>query len=182
VSLPCLTSRSSTRKEKGITMQVLNPEKASQYMDIVQGERQRSAVLAIHLAWLDHSSPLGRAERIEPKAPLDLLLLYQAAAATFRDWPLPPAQGGAHPPGGRVINRQQATERLLAVVDEDSRRLASLFAGHVIALSSTATSEQDLDYYVELFLKCIGDKRVIGAIASGAISKNSSQVSDPDLW
>jgi hypothetical protein len=163
-------------------MQVLNPEKASQYMDTVQGERQRSAVLAIHLAWLDHSSQLGRGERIEPKIPLDLLLLYQAAAATFRDWPLPLGRGDELPPGGRVINRQQATQRLLAVVDEDSRRLASLFAGHVIALSSSATSEQDLDYYVELFLKCIGDKRVIGGITNGAISRNSAQLSDPDLW
>ena len=163
-------------------MQLLNPEKASQYIDAVEGERQRSAVLALHLAWLDHSSPLGRAERIEPKTPLDLLILYQAAAATFQDWPPPAPPRGELAPGGRVINQEQAIQRLLSIADEEVRLLASLFARHVIALSATATGEQDLGYCVELFLKCIGDARVIESIASGAISKNSAQLSDPDLW
>lgn len=163
-------------------MQLLNPDKASQYMDTVQDQRQRSAVLAIHLTWLDHSSPRCQGECIKPETPLDLLILYQAAAATFRDWPplMPPKAGKE--PGVRVINKQQATERLLSVADEDIRLLASIFVHHVIAFSSTATSEEDLDYYVQLFLKCICDKRVIANIASGAISEYSTQLSHPDLW
>lgn len=163
-------------------IQLLNPDKASHYMDTVQGQRQRSAVLAIHLAWLDHSSPGCRGVCIEPEAPLDLLILYQAAAATFQDWPphMPPKAVQA--PGGRLINQQQATERLLSVADEEIRLLANIFARHVVELSSTATNEQDLDYYVQLFLKCICDKSVIRNIASGAISEHSAQLSDPDLW
>jgi hypothetical protein len=163
-------------------IQLLNPDKASYYMDTVHDLRQRSAVLAIHLTWLDHSSPRCRGKCIEPKTPLDLLILYQAAAATFQDWPplMPPKAEQA--PGGRVINQQQASERLLSVADEEIRLLATIFVHHVIALSSTASSEQDLDYYVQLFLKCIGDKRVIRNIASGAIGEHSAQLSDPDLW
>jgi hypothetical protein len=163
-------------------MQLLNPDKASYYMDTVQDQRQRSAVLAIHLTWLDHASPRCQGECIEPEAPLDLLILYQAAAATFRDWPplMPPNAENA--PGSLVINQQQATKRLLSVADEEIRLLASIFARHVIALSSTAASEQDLDYYVQLFLKCTRDKSVIHNIASGAISEHSTQLSDPDLW
>src|SRR5947209_5228600 len=108
-------------QERGMTMHVLNPEKASGYMDTVQGERQRSAVLAIHLIWLDHSSPLSHAVRIEPATPLDLLILYQAAVATFQDWPPPMPQRVELPAGGRVINQQEATQRLLSVVDEEIR-------------------------------------------------------------
>jgi hypothetical protein len=162
-------------------MQLLNPEKASQYMDTVRGERPRSAVLAIHLTWLDHSSPLGCGERIESKTPLDLLILYEAVAATFQDGPgrLPCA---GLPPGGRVVNRRQAAERLSSVEDEETRLLGSAFLCHVIGLSDAAASEQDLDCHLELFLKCIQDKRVIGNIRSGAIGRESDRLSDPDLW
>jgi hypothetical protein len=163
-------------------MQLLNSEKASDYIDAVQGERPRSAVLALHLTWLDHSSSRCRLQRIEPAAPLDLLTLYQAAAATFEDWPPPPPPSLELPPGGRVINRQQASQRIHSVADEETRRLARLFAGHVVALSSSATSAQDLDYAVELFLKCIEEKEVVAHIVSGAISRNSAQLVDPDLW
>lgn len=160
----------------------LNSEKASHYMDSIQDKRQRSAVLAIHLAWLDHSSSACRSECIKPTTPLDLLILYQAAAATFQDWPPHMPLEVEHASSGHVINQQQANVRLMSVADEEIRLLASIFAGHVIALSSTATSEQDLDYYVRLFLKCICDKSVIRNIASGAISEQSAQLSDPDLW
>ncbi len=141
-----------------------------------------SAVLAIHLTWLDHSSPRCRSDCIEPKTPLDLLILYQAAAATFHEWPphMPPKVDQRS--DGQVINQKRAAERLLSVTDEDIRLLASIFAHHVITLSSTATSEQDLDYYIQLFLKCMSDKRVIDNIASGAISEHSARLSDPDLW
>jgi hypothetical protein len=163
-------------------MQLLNPDKASQYMDTVHDQRQRSAVLAVHLTWLDHSSPRCRGECIEPKTPLDLLILYQAAAATFQNWPPHMPSRAEQASSDRVINQQKATERLPSVADEDIRLLASVFAHHVIALSSTATRDQDLDYYVQLFLKCIQDKRVIDNITSGAISEHSIQLSDPDLW
>jgi hypothetical protein len=163
-------------------IQLLNPDRASRYMDTVQDQRQRSAVLAIHLTWLDHSSPRCQGKCIEPETPLDLLILYKAAAATFRDWPPLTPPKAEQAPGSRIINQQQATERLLSVADEEIRLLASIFVRHVIALSSTATSEQDLDYYVQLFLKCISDKSVIRNIASGAISEHSAQLSDPDLW
>jgi hypothetical protein len=162
-------------------MQVVNPERASQYLDAVQGERARGAVLAIHLAWLDHSSSLGRAAPIEPQTPLDLLVLYEAAATTFQESP-PPTPAEGLPPGGRVINRRQAGERLSSVSDEEIRRLAGAFAGHVIALSSAASNEQDLDYYIALFLACVRDKRVIDAIMSGAVGRSSDRLSDPDLW
>src|SRR5437763_13693759 len=107
-------------------MHVLNPEKASDYIDTVAGERQRSAVLAIHLTWLDHASPLSRAARIEPGTPLDLLILYQAAASTFQDWPPSAKQSLDGLPAGPVINRQQAFQRLLSVPDEGIRVLATL--------------------------------------------------------
>jgi hypothetical protein len=162
-------------------MQVVNPERALQYLDAVQGERARGAVLAIHMAWLDHSSSLGRAERIESQTPLDMLILYEAAATTFQEGPAPASADGL-PPGGRVMNRRQAGERLSSVADEEIRRLAGAFAAHVIALSSATSSEQDLDYYVALFLECVRDKRVIDAIMSGAISRSSDRLSDPDLW
>ncbi|HEY7325999.1 MAG TPA: hypothetical protein VH592_00055 [Gemmataceae bacterium] len=163
-------------------IQSFNSDKASHYMDAVQDKRQRSAVLAIHLAWLDHFASACTSECIEPTIPLDLLILYQAAAATFQDWPphTPPQTG--HASSGHVINQQQANARILSAADEEIRLLASIFAHQVIALSSTATSEQDLDYYVQLFLKCVCDKSVIRNIASGAISEHSAQLCDPDLW
>lgn len=49
-------------------------------------EREDSAVSVIHGAWLEHKAPLGRLEHLEPASPLDMLVLYEAAAATFRDW------------------------------------------------------------------------------------------------
>lgn len=163
-------------------MQLLNSGNASHYMDTVQDQRQHSAVLAIHLTWLDHFSPRCQSRCVEPKTPLDLLILYQAAAATFQDWPPHLPLKAEQASSSRVINQEQATERLLAVADEDIRLLANIFVRHVIALASTSASEQDLDYYVQLFLKCICDKSVIHNIASGGISKQSAQLSDPDLW
>ncbi|HWG44620.1 MAG TPA: hypothetical protein VN688_17720 [Gemmataceae bacterium] len=163
-------------------MQLLNPEKASRFLDTVQGERARSAVLAIHLAWLESSSPLAHSERIEAKTPLDLLILYQAVAATFQNEVPPPMSEEELPLGGRILNRQQAAERLAHLADEETRLLAKTFARHVIALSSAAASEQDLDYHVELFLECIRDKSVIDNITSGAISKSSDRLSASDLW
>lgn len=49
-------------------------------------------------------------------------------------------------------------------------------------MSAAAGAEQDLDYYLRLFLQCIGDPAVISNILSGAISRNSDRLKDPDLW
>jgi hypothetical protein len=162
-------------------MHLLNPQKASQFINTVQGERQRSAVIAIHLAWLDHSPPLGRAELLEPKTPLDLSIVYQAAAATFSERPAPVSPQDL-PLGGRVMNRQRTAKKLASLPDGEPRHLATTFLSHVINLSAAAESEQDLDYYLELFLRCISDTRVIDNIWSGEISRGSDRLSDPDMW
>src|SRR5213592_2427497 len=116
-------------------MQVLNAGKSSEYFDSLVDEREDSAVSAIHGAWLEHSSSLGRLEHLEPTSPLDMLVLYQAAAATFQDW----TPGMSHhedlSQGGRVINREQAKQRLLSITDPQVAGLATRFANRVIALS-----------------------------------------------
>ncbi len=67
-------------------MHVLNAGKSSEYFDSLVDEREESAVSVLHGAWLEHSSSLGRLDHLEPTSPLDMLVLYQAAAATFRNW------------------------------------------------------------------------------------------------
>jgi hypothetical protein len=51
-----------------------------------------------------------------------------------------------------------------------------------MTLADNAAAEQDLDYYVELFLHAVADKRVIDGIMSGAIGRRSKQLSDLDFW
>jgi len=163
-------------------MQAINDNKAVQFLESLLEERPRSAVIAMHIAWL-RNSPGGYVSTADDAGvPLDLEILYKAAAATFQDWPLPASWSMALPPGGRILNREKAIERLRSLADEENHLLASIFAGHVITMSSTATADQDLDYYVELFLNCIRDKHVINNIVSGAISRNSDQLADPDFW
>jgi hypothetical protein len=165
-----------------MSIHVLNPAQASEYMDSLRNERQRSAVLAIHLAWLDHSPPPARGERLEPETPLDMLILYQAAAKTFSDWP-PRRPTNGLPVGGRVTNREQALRRIQAIEDEETRLVATVFARHVIDLSKAAEEEQDLNYFVELFLRTVEDHRVIENIVSGEISRHSDKIAaDPDYW
>ena len=84
--------------------------------------------------------------------------------------------------GGRVINREQAEERLLAIADSQLAALATRFANRVIASSEAADAPQDLSYFVELFLRAVQDKRVIEGIVSGSISRHSRQLTDPDFW
>ena len=163
-------------------MQVLNAAKSSEYFDSLVDEREDSAVSVIHGAWLEHSSSLGRLEHLEPASPLDMLVLYQAAAAAFRDWTpgtSPPEELGR---GGRIINREQAEQKLLSTADAELAALAIRFANRVIALSDGATAAQDLDYYVELFLHAAQDKRVLDGIMNGSISRHAKQLSDPDFW
>src|SRR5438552_8898155 len=106
-------------------------------------------------------------------SPLDILVLYQAAAATFCDW----APGTSHEEelseDGHVMNRQQAKQRLLSIADPELAALATKFANRVITLAGNAAAEQDLNYYLELFLRSLNDKRVIDGIVSGSISRHS---------
>jgi hypothetical protein len=163
-------------------MQVLNAGKSSEYFDSLVEGREDSAVSVMHGAWLEHSSALGRLEHLEPMSPHDMLVLYQAAAATFRDWLPGVSHLEALSPDGRVMNREQAKQRLLAVPDPELAALATRFANQVIVRSETAAAEQDLHYYVELFLRGVQDKQVIDGIVSGAISRHSKQLVDPDFW
>ena len=89
---------------------------------------------------------------------------------------------GERSQGGRVINREQAKQRLLSITDPQVAGLATRFANRVIALSDAATAPQDLNYYIELFLRSIQDKQVIEGIVSGSISRHSKQIADPDFW
>jgi hypothetical protein len=136
----------------------------------------------IHAAWLGHSSSLGRLEHFEPFTPLDMLILYQAAAATFRDWTPGVSCREELAPGGRVINREQAERKLQSIADPEVALLATRFANQVIARSETSASEQDLTYFVELFLRSMQDKQVIDGIVSGSISRHSKQLADVDYW
>jgi hypothetical protein len=133
-------------------MHVLNAAESSEYFDSAKDAREDSAVRVIHWAWLEHSSTLARREHLEPAAPLDMLVLYQAAAAAFREWGggTPRHEQLAH--GGRIINREQAEQRLNSIPDATTAALATRFANQVIAFSSNAAGEQDLSYFVELFL------------------------------
>src|SRR5438034_7229328 len=125
-------------------MHVLNAGNSSDYFDSLVDEREDSAVSVIHGAWLEHSSTLGRLEHLEPESPLDMLVLYQAAAATFRDWTPGTSHQETLAPAGRVINREAARKRLLSLTDPELVALATRFANQVIALSETAAVEQDL--------------------------------------
>jgi hypothetical protein len=163
-------------------MNVLNAGKSSEYLDSLVDEREDSAVSVIHGAWLEHSSSLGRSEHLEPTSRLDMLVLYQAAAATFRDWAPGISPGEQLSTGGGVINKEQAERRLLSIADSQLAELATRFANRVIASSGAAAAAQDLNYYVELFLRAIENKRVIEGIVSGSISRHHKQLADPDLW
>jgi hypothetical protein len=163
-------------------MHVLNAEKASEYFDSLVDEREDSAVNVIHGAWLEHSSSLGRSEHLEPASPLDMLVLYQAVAATFGDWAPGRSQHEELSRGGQVINREQAEHRLLAIADPQLSALATRFANRVISSSEAAAAPQDLNYFVELFLRSVQDNRAIEGIVSGSISRHARQLTDPDFW
>src|SRR5438270_308036 len=133
-------------------MQAINDNRAIQFLERLHDERSRSAVIAIHLAWLRTSPGVCMLEPLDTDAPLDMEILYKAMAATFQDWPPPASQNMVLPPGGRILNREKASERLRSLTDDESRLLATNFARQVIFLSFTASVDQDLSYYVELFL------------------------------
>jgi hypothetical protein len=163
-------------------MHVQNPGKSREYFDSLVDERDDSAVSVLHGAWVEHTAPLGRLEHLEPASPLDMLVLYQAAAATFRDWTPGTTPSEELSRSGRIINREQAEQRLRSIADPELAELAIRFANRVIALSEGAAAEQDLNYYVELFLRAVPDQQVIDGIMSGSISRHSKLLSDPDFW
>jgi len=163
-------------------MLVQNPGKSRDYFDSLVDEREESAVRVIHGAWVEHTAPQGRLEHLEPMSPLDMLVLYQAAAATFRDWAPVTSYPEQLSQGGHVSNREEARQRLSSIGDPELAALATRFANRVMAYSDQAVDEQDLNYYVELFLRSLEDKRVIDGIVSGSISRRAKQLSDPDFW
>ncbi len=163
-------------------MHVQNVIRSREYFDSLVDEHDDSAVNVIHAAWVEHTAPLGRLEHLEPTSPLDMLILYQSAAATFRDWTPGESCREKLAPGGRVINREQAERKLLSIADPEVAALATRFANQVIARSETSASEQDLTYFVELFLRSMQDKRVIDRIVSGSISRHTKQLEDVDYW
>jgi hypothetical protein len=163
-------------------MHVLNADKSSAYFDSLDDAREDSAVRVIHWAWLEHSSTHGRLEHFEPIVPLDMLILYKAAAATFTDWKPGETEPETLDQGSRAINWQQAKERLQSIPDAELAALATRFANRVLELSDAATAEQDLNYCVELFLRGVRDKHVLNNIANGSISKDSKMLTDLDLW
>ncbi len=163
-------------------MPAINDNQAIQFLESLRDERARSAVIAIHIAWLRSSPGVCVSTPLDTDAPLDMEILYKAAAATFQDWPPPATEDSGLPAGGRIVNREKAIERLRSLADDETRLLATIFARQVINLSLQASADQDLEHYVELFLNCIGDKQVIENIVSGVISRHSSQLSDPDFW
>jgi len=163
--------------------QAINSLEGVDYLDGLEVERSASAGIAIHIAWLEHSSSAEcfKSERLLPETPVDMLLLYKAMAATFEQWP--PTRASAElPSGGRVMNRKQAEQRLRALSDPRQATLAFLFLSNVIRMSSETSCEQDLDYFLELFLRCIQPEGVIERIASGEIKRRAEQLADPDYW
>src|SRR5262249_42794572 len=116
-----------------LKFQAINPLEGAAYLDSLEGERPASAGIAIHMAWLEHSSSFEfyKTERLLPETPVDMVVLYKAAAATFERWP--PAPGSLElPTGGRVMNLEQAEQRLRSLLDPQVATLAFLFVSNVI--------------------------------------------------
>jgi hypothetical protein len=163
--------------------QATNSLEAADYLDRLKQERPASAGIAIHMAWLEHSSSFEffKGERLLPETPVDMMVLYKAAAAAFESWPF--AVGNRElPTSGRVMNRKQAEQRLRSVADPEQATLAFLFLSNVIRMSIYSSHEQDLCYFLELFLRCIKPEGVIERIASGEIKRREAQLADPDYW
>jgi hypothetical protein len=135
------------------------------------------------MAWLEHSSSFEfyQTERLFPETPVDMLLLYKSAAATFEHWP--PSLGSRDlPTGGRVMNLKRAEQRLRSLSDPLQETLAFLFVSNSIRLSTDTSCEQDLSYLLELFLRCIQQEGVIERIARGEIKRREAQLANPDCW
>lgn len=165
------------------TFQAINSLEGAAYLDNIQGDRAASAGIAIHMAWLEHSSSFEfyKSERLLPDTPVDMLLLYKAMAATFEHWP-PAVEGCKHTSGGQVMNCRKAEELMQSLSDPKHTILATLFVSNVIRFSTETLCEQDLSYLLNLFLRCIQQDGMIERIVSGEIKKMESQLADPDYW
>ena len=163
-------------------MTILNARESSDFFDSLIDDREHSAVIAIHNAWLEHSSAFRRSETLNPDSPLDMLVLYKSAAATFSADVTDTHCRKTLADGGRVLNRSQEQTTLEAITDPEVLRLSLRFGNEVIALSETSAQYQDLEYYVDLFAMSMQDKRTINSILSGAMSRYSRRLSDPNTW
>jgi hypothetical protein len=162
-------------------MELLNIQEAYTYLDGLTDDRERSAALAIHLAFMRHCSSPAEVDQMTADAPLDLLLLYRAAVAAFREPPVAGAQEHLST-AGKVINRGPAQQRLEAITDEQMLRPALRFVAEVISHSADSPCEQDLLFFLDLFLLTIG-RCSVEAIESGEISRASRRLlEDPDYW
>ena len=161
-------------------MEVLRSVDASAYLDGLRDDRERSAVLAIHLTWLDHCSTLATNPKVVSNTPFDMFLLYRAAANAFRE-PISGSSVLLVPGGGNVVNRDEAVRRLSEIDNSQQAQYASRYLGEVIKLSDEASCEQDLLFFLNLFLLCF-KRFAIDSITSGEISKASRQLADPDFW
>ena len=163
--------------------QAIPSEEGAAYREGLKEERPASAGIAIHMAWLEHSSSFEffKDQRLLPETPVDMLLLYKATAATFESWPIALAKCELAT-GGRLMNRERAEQRLRSVSDPRQASLAFDFVSNVIAISSESSYAQDLHYFLELFLRCIQHEGVIERIAGGDIKKREAQLADPDYW
>lgn len=160
-------------------MEVLRSVEASVYLDGLRDDRERSAVLAIHLTWLDNCSSLATNPRLVSQTPIDMLLLYRAAGIAFR---VPMAgDAGLLVSGVNVVNHDEAAQRLDAVANSQKVQYARQYLREVIQLSDGASHKQDLLFFLNLFLLCL-DRCTIESITSGKISRGSRQLADPDFW
>jgi hypothetical protein len=160
-------------------MNVLRAAEASAYLDALEGERERSAALAIHLAWLDTCSSRCGREQWAAAAPPDMLILYRAVAEAFAsDQAVVPDM--VPPRGARTLRAEEAFERLRAIPAPEDQ-YARRFVANVVRLSQDATSAQDLVFFLELFMFCV-NRCHISAILNGSISLDSRRLDAPDGW
>lgn len=145
-----------------------NQRLAWQYLENLRDDRELSAALAIHFAWMRHSSPFARAEFLQPIGPVDLLVLYRAMVATFNDFPSEPPP---IPMEGNVFNRDIAEIKLRQVQNEQIVRLALCFLGYLSSLSERASEPQDLEYALDIFLRAVQSESVVEGIVTGALSQ-----------
>jgi hypothetical protein len=112
--------------------------------------------------------------------PLDMLLLYRAAVAAFRDPPVGEAEE-LLPTTAQVVNGEPAWRRLTTISDGRLLRLALRFVDAVIRQSKDSPCEHDLLFLLDLFLTAV-ERCTPEMIESGEISRASGRLEDPDYW
>ena len=129
---------------------------------------------------MDHCSSLAKSDRMAADTPLDMLLLYRAAVAAFRDPPVGEAREPL-PTTGQVVNREQARRRLATISEGRLLRLALRFVDAVMRQSDDSPCQQDLLFLLDLFLTAV-ERCTPEIIESGEISRASGRLEDPDYW